>query len=375
MASRVWGLLLTNNKRKFATCWGNPLASYCSSVITSDSRQINLDKEKEDRVLNILNGNDKNELMRYPISKTRLDKIQRWKAKNGRIENIEDLLQLDGFGVKMLEKMCENIISHLDKPPLETNASSSKRPGVFTIPAVPTAMRDQYKSCVSVFTTVSSITWARIVLTDNNPCHLSHWQHHEISEKRMHIGDLVRNMLYVIKMIPEADCYVMENPQIAQAAAPGGAEQVNINVQKAQITGLLNYGLMSRANLKLDQSNVFYLKKYLSSRIFNTLVGNERVSTEHVVAELLRTVYNVEDWLENSGNERGTSGDNLTLRSNVNVPMELREVYNNAERYQRDFLGQALLIGMTFIRLCLLRTPESLASVSRNQKDDIDLGG
>lgn len=90
---------------------------------------------------------------------------------------------------------------------------------------------------------------------------------------------------------------------------------------------------------------------------------------------MLRTVYNVEDWLENSGNERGTSGDNLTLRSNVNVPMELREVYNNAERYQRDFLGQALLIGMTFIRLCLLRTPESLALVSRNQKDDIDLGG
>lgn len=55
-------------------------------------------------------------------------------------------------------------------------------------------------------------------------------------------------------------------------------------------------------------------------------------------------------------------------RLNIIFPSEIRKIYDVSEGYQREFLGQSLLIGLTFINLCLLKNPNSLGIIEGNSK-------
>lgn len=257
--------------------------------------------------------------------------------------------------------------------------SASRRTASFITPAIDAEYRAELRSCVSLRIGVSSVTWARLELPEsesiNVPCNLTHWEHHDITEKKLHLGDLVQRLLYVDHLIPNADCYIFENPQMAQINSnPGTVHHQNISIQKSQVTAVLAYALCARSrynNKKTEEiwPNVFYLRRFLTARLFSQLVGTERVSSEETILHLMRTHYNVSQLEYDNVSETGQDEkeNDKSFRRNVQFSLTHREMFSRAERYQREFLGQALLLNLAFMRLIVLQDEDSIAVVARNR--------
>lgn len=324
--------------------------------------------------------------------------------RNGLLSNLNDIFLIEGFGLKIADKFYQSLLQDPTKAAMELGKVKSVRTAPFITPPIEAKVQKRIQSCVSVRIGVNSITWARLELSpmaSNQPCQLTHWQHHEISEKKLHINELIQRCLYVNHLIPSANCYLFENPQMAQVSNnPSSVDQQNINIQKAQVTAIMGFALASRPSEleemleggeeqknsnesegKLSRSLVFYVRRFLTARLFNHLVGTERVSSESTVVNMMRTYYNInekEDFLpleneiyqQSEAEQPNTSSEShMSFRDNVQFPMELREMFSKAPPYHREFLSQALLLNLAFIRLVLFQDAESIAKVSRGNKN------
>ncbi|XP_062130566.1 uncharacterized protein LOC133841823 [Drosophila sulfurigaster albostrigata] len=319
-------------------------------------------EEQRTKILDAINKHSVEQLLSYDITKSRANKLQNWKARNGPMSQLNDIFYVEGFGLKVATKFFQSLLLE----PHASRASKSAKPSrtaPFITPTMDEHQRQQITSSVGVRIGVTSVSWARLELPESkySPCVLSHWQHHEINDKKIHLSELARRCIYVTHQIPEADCYILENPQMAQASSnPGSIDQQNVNIQKAQVTAMMSYALMARANPNDAKSNLFYLRRFLTARLFNHLVGTERVSSEDTILNMMRTHYNMEEQPEHD--------EKFYLCSQVQFPANLRTMYSKVERYQRELLSQAFLLNLAFVRLVLLQDASSISIVSRSSK-------
>uniref|UniRef100_A0A182UH13 Uncharacterized protein n=1 Tax=Anopheles melas TaxID=34690 RepID=A0A182UH13_9DIPT len=314
--------------------------------------------EETRKILNTLNEQDVEELYKYNISKYRLKKIEGWRKKFGTFLSLEQVLELDGFGVTVLRKFYDSIV-HGPKEDAVVAPKAIKKDVKFTTPLLSAQMVPKINSCVSLYIGLDYVTWAHFKLAKEQPTALAGWNSYNISDRKLHINELIRNVSQINRLIPEADVYVVENPPVAQASAMGSAVQTNINVQRSQLIGMLMLMLANRpspftdsgANQPTDgtvSSNVFFLKQYLSARLFGIFVGNERVSSEEVIRSIMeRQLAPNEEVLE-------------SIQSRLVIPSGLKIIYEENDSAEREFLGQSLLLGLTFLRLCIFKCEDSL---------------
>ncbi|XP_037934264.1 uncharacterized protein LOC119668732 [Teleopsis dalmanni] len=350
-----------------------------------DKVELSFTNDETNNILNKLNSLTPKEFTSYKISAARASKIIAWREHNGPFTDLKSIRDIDGFGVKVVNKFCENLLKEPTLKKVKTN--SRLRASSFLTPNLNDEVKQNIRSSVAIRISVSSLSWSRLELPttlNSSPCLLTDWQHYEIPEKKLHLSELVQSCLGAMELIPEADCYIFENPQTAQPTTnPGNAEQQNINVQKAQIIAMLSYALRSRGSHSEVLSNetkivsngkVYFLRRFLAARIFNHLVGTERVSTEETLLKLMRINYNIKNSLYTDENSTATDSETLenlngaSISRNVQFPQNLREMFSEAERYRREFLGQALLMNLAFVRLVLLEDPETVDIIMRNQK-------
>lgn len=83
-------------------------------------------------------------------------------------------------------------------------------------------------------------------------------------------------------------------------------------------------------------------------RLYGTLVGNERVSTERTVTMLL-----------NELKERSPKN------SHAYVPEDLQEMFRSQKDLQKDMLGHCLLLSLTFMDLCIYKNQEKVAKLNK----------
>ncbi|EDW70028.1 uncharacterized protein [Drosophila virilis] len=358
---RTLRALTTNYVRQFAN------QPPTTSIISNDTEQpIELPPYTEEQrrlILDVINGNGIDQLLRYDITKARANKLHNWKARNGPLRELSDILYVEGFGLKVATKFYKSLLEPAPSTQSSVKTQKAPRTAPFITPALDEQQRQGIMSSVGVRIGVTSVSWARLEIPDtkHSPCVLSHWQHHEINDKKLHLAELVRRCLYVAHQIPQADCYIMENPQMAQPSSnPGSIDQQNVNIQKAQVTSMLSYALMARIAPGESRTNLFYLRRFLTARLFNHLVGTERVSSEDTILGMLRTYYNMEEQLDHE--------EQINLHNQVQFPSNLRTMYSKAERYQRELLSQAFLLNLAFLRLVVLQDPASIACVSRSSK-------
>lgn len=311
--------------------------------------------------------------------------------RNGLLINLNDIFSVEGFGLKVADKFYQSLLQEPKTKEIDLGKGRT-RTAPFITPPLEAEQRGIIKTCVSVRVGVNSITWACLELPATKvkaPCLLTHWQHHEISEKKLHLNELIQRCLYVYHLIPLADCYIFENPQMAQASNnPGSVDQQNINIQKAQVTAIMGYALASRNNQFKEEvdietnkkgihlPNIFYVRRFLPARLFNHLVGTERVSSEQTILSMMRTFYNaqeMQDFIPPEEEPRADDiqhleEDKINLSGCVQFPTNLRQMFSKAPRYYREFLSQTLLLNLAFVRLVLLQDPESIAIVSRGNK-------
>ncbi|KAH8322009.1 uncharacterized protein [Drosophila kikkawai] len=319
------------------------------------------------KILEAINGSCIDQMLNFDITKARAAKLQNWKTRYGPMKELGEILHIEGFSLKVATKLFKSLLEQVDGvrssevvPGQEPKAS---RTAPFITPAMDDKRRLQIVSSIGVRIGVTSVSWARMEIgRQDSSCRLTNWQHHELNDKKMHLAELVQRCLYATHQIPQADCYVLESPQMAQVSNnPGSIDQQNVNIQKAQVSAIMSYALMSRMYPDDNKAkNVYYMRRFLTARLFNHLVGTERVTSEETILAMMRN--------DNYSEYKTSDTQAITLLNQVHFPADLRQLFSQLARHQRDFLGQAFLLNLAFIRLVLLRDPTSITSVSRHSK-------
>lgn len=392
---------------------------YYSTMSDKEKRESlefshNYNSHQVQQVLNAVNSQSESELGNFIISKARIKKIAMFREKHGKFKSLNTLLELDGFGVKVLEKFCDSILKRSQKEASAHQANNTipkdskmldvtenefsdiliKKPS-FVNPVLLEKARKEIKSVVAVQIDLSCISWTKLSLAeedsptesdaDNTAIFVDDWSFSEFGneDKKFSLSDLIQLLLLLNEKIPTADAYVIEALPSPQAAKqPGNILQVNVNVQKSQLFAMMGILLASRKSstnpvseanhdppvdnfpMKIQQ-NVFFLKTYLASRLYKVYIGNERVSTEYVIKNLLG---------EQSPQNSGETMNDVEESNMMFVPQNLRARYQESSRVHREFLGHSMLVGMSFLKLCVLKCRRSIASLNlRNRKSQAEV--
>lgn len=367
------------------------LSSAPSTRDTTLEFQSNYDSKQIDKILKTVNKRSEVELGSFNISKQRVRKIEMRKQKQGEFKKLEDILELDGFGVKVLEKFCDSILSNSQEgegdeeasrtEPVEEEAVSMllKKKQTYVTPALLEGFRQSLTSCVSIHVDLNCIAWTKLSLLPEDsetgskirPIQIDEWMCHLIGndDKKRSLSDLIQILNQLNEQIPVADTYVVEAQPSAQGGKqPGNPVQVNVNVQKAQLYAMVCMLVASRSGLSTletseakkriaDQQRIFFLRTYLASRLYKIYIGKERVSTEDVIKDVLRYGYEAEP-------------TSYTL-SAIKVPKHLRDFYEESDSLDREFLGQSMLIGLTFLKLCVLKCAQSVKILNKRSNSRI----
>lgn len=335
-----------------------------------------------------MNEKSELELSHFNLSKERARKIAIRKQKVGEFNRIEDILELDGFGVKVLEKFCNSILSNPEKTKqeeiIEDEGSSalSQKKVTYVTPPIVNNVRNRITSCVAFHVDLNYIGWSRLtvensdksaVISNMNKIVLDDWACFEIGheDKKQSLSDLIEVLINLNELVPQADVYVLESLPVQQAAKqPGNIVQMNVNVQKSQLFAMLSILAATRkADIQnfsepelepgvdevkpLKEPRVYFLRNFLSSRLFRTFIGNERVSTAITMEEIFKEQ---QEELKPYGYRY------------VAVPQELRDHYGSSSNIYRDFMGQSFLNGLAFMKLCVLKCPGTAEMLNRRKK-------
>lgn len=171
------------------------------------------------------------------------------------------------------------------------------------------------------------------------------WNYHKLDTVgAKHVFQLCDQISHVVNQLPASDIYIMDDhiklQHFRKAIAPKRiAEIVQMSQQLAILVTLLQN---NNSHVEKKQPNVFSMNYSIVARLYDLFVGHEAISTENIIRNILY----------NSNKSSEESLDSLPIELNDNV----KKTYFKSYPVERECLGKALLIGLTFIRLGLLKT-------------------
>ncbi|KAL4706089.1 hypothetical protein ACJJTC_005113 [Scirpophaga incertulas] len=334
----------------------------CRTAITQirlygQGLENNYSDQQKNKILEVINTADVDGLARYDITKSRIKSISQYKKSNGTFTSLSDLDMVHGFSDKFAKKLFDSI---LEGPVTEEkeSKSSNKIKGQVLQPLLPENLRQTCKTILAVFVSVNSVCWTYI---DKDSYEVLEWDYHEMEYqdgKRLQIADIMTTAWEVSEKLPFADVYVMKaEPTTLRAAGsdPNNPKLLAVNLQKSQLVAMLVALINARSiNLRnlyeeeeTDEVNetqstfmhkVYFLRSSLPYRLYGTLVGNERVSTDQTVEMILQTANKI-------------PGD----KSHVHVSQSIQAKFKSRKELEKDMLGHSLLLALTFMDLCIYK--------------------
>ncbi|XP_056631786.1 transcription elongation factor, mitochondrial [Diorhabda sublineata] len=326
----------------------------------------NFSKEEQTKILNTLNDSNTNHLSRFRVPKNRIKNIHSWKNKKGPFRSLHEVLEVDGLGEKLLHRICQDIINEkcdnniLDSTELTKNNSKNKRQKQIITPPINGQILNKLTSAVGVHLSPIGISWAKLSQEQNK---LVNWNFDSFNNlpKKMMPNDNFDMVINIIRKIPSSDVYIFEtSPSMGpqnQTSASAYSQQLELS---AMLFTLLNTSVHHNVTLRnVNDTNtpsptsienrVFYLKSRLSARLFSTLVGQEKVAAVTTINELLND--NVE-----------TSEASLPC-TKIMVEQQLKAAFDSQTPVNKELLGQALMLVITFMDLCVYKNPAALDAV------------
>ncbi|KAM3966370.1 LOW QUALITY PROTEIN: uncharacterized protein ACR2FA_012680 [Aphomia sociella] len=341
---------------------------YCAVVVSkcffSQLRKKYTDLEKT-KILHVINEADVDILSRYNIAKARLKKIKQWRSENGQLKCIGDIEMIEGFTERITRRLFDSIL----KGPTDNTDFSPKIKGQILHPHLSENVRQKCKLVLAVYVSVNSVCWT---LFNKIHYEVLEWKYHAIDYpegKRFQITDILNIAWKVTQELPTADIYVMKaEPTTLRAAGsdPNNPKVLAVNLQKSQMVAMIVSLITARCNDISDRlSNtgeselldgfhhkVYFLRPALPYRLYGTLVGNEKVSTDQTVEMLLQEM----------GEEK--SSDN----SKVHISPSIQSMYRAQQELEKDMLGHCLLMGLTFMDLCIYKNETSITKLVKRDR-------
>ncbi|XP_066958177.1 transcription elongation factor, mitochondrial isoform X4 [Macrobrachium rosenbergii] len=203
--------------------------------------------EETQRILEILNHSSEEAFFEFKITKGMAKKLIKGRSQLGTFQNVSQLLNIDGFGLKNVENICDKVLN--EKP------SQILKEEEFV------------QSKVLIF--------KKLV--------------------KPRVEPQIIKMVSVARRIPKADVFVWEeraNYGYLQKAPLGS---IIIAMKLAQMRGILTALLDIRQEGKKG-GNLFYLRDILVSKLFNLKVGGERICGLNLADQIMQSE-KILDWL------------------------------------------------------------------------------
>ncbi|XP_067012673.2 transcription elongation factor, mitochondrial [Anabrus simplex] len=288
--------------------------------------------EQQKKILQILNDSSRGNLAEFAISKTRIERLQKFLEKNGPFRDLNEVLEVEGLSVKTLERLCDSIIS--DKEQVKDGSKKVvgrlSRSGL-VIPSAKFINGNVVKNVVGLHVNRSVISWANL----SRDRELLHWDMYELpSGIKNHPCHLYEVLVDVKKKLPQADLYVMEDVRYSLQHL----SDLLFHHIRTILFMLLNNDQNVSCSSEISH-RVFFLRHLASARLFERLVGNEKVSAQSVVSKILET----------------------TFQNSVSADCSLRITYSAKNSVEKELLSEALLLTVSFMDLIVLKNIKELS--------------
>lgn len=174
------------------------------------------------------------------------------------------------------------------------------------------------------------------------------WNHHRVDTiGAKHVFQLCDQLSQVADKLPASDIYIMDDHIKLQhfrkaVTAKRLAEIVQMSQQFAILVTLLHNRKNTHDLTESAQSNVFSMNYSTVARFYDLFVGREPISSENVIRHILY----------NTNKSPEETPDSLPIELND----DLKKIYFKSYPVERECLGKSMLMGLTFIRLGLLKT-------------------
>ncbi|KAJ6645388.1 Transcription elongation factor, mitochondrial, partial [Pseudolycoriella hygida] len=320
--------------------------------------------EQTEKILGVVNSCNIEDLSnRYAITPARAKKIELFRQRK-EIESIDEVLSFGVFSETGLNKFFDSILTEVNPgdgtvfiyfPNYSLLVECSLRPGnkkaknrSYIFPPMSRDTIQQINSFTSIHCGIAGFSWATFKVLPNQQTEVIHWDLRKLPEPKLNLYKLATFVENVFNVMPQSDFYVLENPT---SPYPGSAK-VGLQIQLSQMIGMASV-LASQKNTllmtgdsrtKSTLTNVAFLRKYLSARLY---IGSEQISTIEYVDNLVSNT-NVSRIMDEN------------IQSVLDINENVRSFYLASKNCDKDFLGCSLLLGVAFLRLCLVKCPESL---------------
>lgn len=333
--------------------------------------QSRYNSKEEKKILQILNESTAEEMSRFDVSKGRINSLQQFRRKRGQFCTLDEVLEVDGLGVKVLERLCDSILNQISGSEMETSVEMSQvqkwakptkshRSQILT-PALHFNQKKAVQSAVGIHIGVSTLTWAHISVGGT----LLDWDLYsfEFGAKKLHITSLFEVAQGICEILPKADLFIMEDSGGSAHSLQQQQASVAVNFQILQLTALLvallnNSLLPGGESLFEHQHRVFFLRSQLPARLFGILVGAERVSAHTVVLDILSEAQ------KNSTIESTRRNETANIYTPINVSRDLTDSYLKRTSIEKESLCSGLLLTIAFMDLVMHQNPHSLKTVN-----------
>ncbi|XP_047112790.1 transcription elongation factor, mitochondrial [Schistocerca piceifrons] len=318
------------------------LCTVAESHYVNGTMQYSSDEQQ--KILEKVNSCSPEELARYRISPTRLARLSNHRQKFGSFANLDDVLKASGMTPETLDRFCNSVLC-----PSTTERSHGVRVQLIK-PNLTNSARDNIQNVIGINFLPYTVTWAKIDREGN----LLEWnfQHLDLGSKKQHPLNLLEIAAGITEKIPNCDAYVMEEMGTPVQLAKNLLNALQTVQLRAMFIALLSASSLNSFGgngfLQDKQQKVFFLKSHLPARLFQTLIGSERVSAQSVVEEIFQ----------------GRSTSAALNYTPIIVPNHVQDYYRACDSAEREMLCQSLLLTMTFMDVAIHQNERSLAAVT-----------
>lgn len=334
-----------------ATCLAT--AKRCVHSTRSLYSKFKFSELQTEKILSVVNSSTVEDLTnRFGLSKKRANKLHLdLQELNESVTSVDELLSIGGFNENVLSKFCRQILN--DGKSTDTGDKIS-----YTTPRIPESVIIQIKSFTAIQSGVCGLAWCTFELNPNGMTKITHWDWRPLPECQFDLHVMASFVSNALKSVPQSDFYVFESPV---ATNVGTSKKQFVNAQLSNIVAMASILAGQRSTTDVEGvndtsiNNVVYLRKYLYARLFKLYVGAEQISTSKYVETMLR-------WSQTSA--VGTDD----VQTMVQVNDDLKSEYISSESHVKEFLSCTLLTGLAFLRLNILKCPQSRAVLAQRSK-------
>ncbi|XP_046735821.1 uncharacterized protein LOC124405181 [Diprion similis] len=329
-----------------------------SEVVPGLEFMSKYDDKALDRILTVLNSTCSSSLTRYKVSKGCSEQIKKYWTTKGPFTTVKQLLEIENFDKKYLEKLVCSIVEEPIDPTATLDKQLKKILQNVTVNALPKEKRSKIKTVTSIHIGLTHVSWAKMDIDG----HLLVWDACEFPEwsKPFNTKLFHTVALEVWSKLPVSDAYVTEDvTSLKNFQNKIESKTLLRNIQRFQLA----ITLQLLTSTKLNQSdgnegssytqidNYYFIRPNIPPKLFQLIIGSETVAASSIV----------QTFIDNNVSE------SLSHILPVIIDPFVASLYNESKNLKKEGLSQALIIAVAFIDLTVMCNPVSLKSLTSSQ--------